>query len=1302
MRNTLSLFALLAGVLCLPGLSAAQAADVADDAVFHVPDPSAGEKTQRGYELLLQGEADAANEIFKHQKKDPFALHALALQAVLENNSQQGLELLCQAATVGKNSPWAERYIEMAASLLYLSRDPQPFLKLVKLADDDKTRPLLRDLLRMQHGHWLMQRGLFSEAEQAFKPLDYITHWALIGPFDNRDGAGFQVASDVEKHCDLETPLPGRNREVHWTLPEFHPLDGRLDLNELFEPRTHVLAYAATYVHAQTSGWAVLRAGCGGALAVWVNGQPAGTVAEYNQFGRDKLCAPVYLHQGWNQILVKTAIIEDTDWSFNLRLTRPEGGAVPGLRHDCSAQAQKLYHAEKADRAPATPAPEHADLGLSRRLKKILQTQPENLFALALSGAGMHFSNAGNAEDNSAAKPLAKAVALAPRSIWLKLELALASTDGNEARQALSDAHKSQPRLAAPLGRLAGLAAQASRDIIAENHLREMQAAVGVENMELALLTWAGLLIDRDRDYKKAHRQENAWGLQAEISRLAQAFTKRHPYNARGWIIRVQHEESQTLRGEILLQALSFCGGNAHLSDMRVNDLLRQGREVEAAEFFLAGLPARPCSVWAAARAARLFRSAGMASKSVELLEAFRRSAPENPDLLIELGTLRHLAGDKTAAVALFKEALRLKPNSPQTKDYLARLDDGGRMDRQFFEPYEIALKDLSVPAPEAYPGDAVVNILNQEVVRVNTNGSSSRMFHVIGKVLRPAGAQELRQHQIYYDPERQVVDILKAAVITPDGRELSRAEVRDRSTSAMSGVSTLIYDQHHLKVVTFGSLEPGSIIDLQYTIRDTGDNIYGDYFSDTFHLGDDTPTIRSQYVLDRPKNLEMRTKTFNTDIVAVPLASKDPQREIIKWELGNTPGLVMERDMPPSVDKLAQLQVTTMKSWQEVGVWCHNLFKDQFVPNDDMRALVADLTKDCRTPTEKLRAIHDWAIRNIRYLGIEFGRNGYKPHKAGETFKALYGDCKDTATLLAALLPLAGIECRVVLIRTVTAGAVPPDSLPLPNIFNHCIAYVPDVEGKSYWIDGTTDFHRLGEVPYSDEGAQVLVVDEKGGGFVQIPRGSPASNLTEQVFTVDVRKDGSATILQRDAQHGQFAPWLRQRAETPGQYERDAQAYAARRFNGGKMLKTRFADARAQGPMWAETEYEAPALAEAGGERRALPGSLEPLSLAQRYAVEIQRVNDLENWFCWSRKTETTYKLDAALKTAALPEAAQLAEPFAKFSRKVRQDGNTIVINDEFELSQSRISAADYGKFKAFCHKVDALLDQKILLEGR
>lgn len=54
----------------------------------------------------------------------------------------------------------------------------------------------------------------------------------------------------------------------------------------------------------------------------------------------------------------------------------------------------------------------------------------------------------------------------------------------------------------------------------------------------------------------------------------------------------------------------------------------------------------------------------------------------------------------------------------------------------------------------------------------------------------------------------------------------------------------------------------------------------------------------------------------------------------------------------------------------------------------------------------------------NIRYVGIWLGNGGIVPHPAEDILQNRYGDCKDKATLLQALLAAKGIYSQQVLIN--------------------------------------------------------------------------------------------------------------------------------------------------------------------------------------------------------------------------------------------------------------------------------------------
>ena len=1258
-------------------------------------------ETLRGFEQFLAGDCDAASKSFTAATaKNPAEFHALyglGIQALSHAEYQQALELFCSAFFAGRASPWGELYLEEIRAVLPYCSDPKPFTVLSeKVKVDGGLRPRLKTLLSELQGDWLLQRGQFTAVAEKFQPLQYIANWALAGPFDNRDKAGFSVAYEPENGIDFEKSMPGRNRRINWFRPQLQALDGRINLSELFEPRIHVLAYAVSFVKAPEAGWGVLQAGCAGALAVWVNEKSAVGLDEYNDFASCKLSVPVYLEKGWNQILVKSALVEESEWGFSMRLTQPNGAPLSNLTFADSADALAGYSADKKSRTPHAVDTSHAggdsqsDLGLTALLIDYLKAEPNDSLALAAYGTLLNARNAGNKEDRIGSKQLSKAVDAAPKCPHWRLRLAALSGDNNEARQAAEAVLASQPELAAAYEMLTRLAAQSQLHVIAEDYARQAIKKFGAPHAGTC-----SLLLGEVLAHGTINRRAEAYG-------IMQPFMDSHPYCNESWLSLIDLENTQSGRRATIQKALSYCGADFHLRELWVAELCAIQKDAEAAEFRAAGLKAEPYSVGAVSAAAKQFRQAGETAQAEKLLDDARKWAPENTELLTAVALYRHHAGKDAEAVNLFREVLRIKPSSPQIKEYLSQLDNGAGTDVEFFHAYDVALKDIQVPSKESYPQDNVVNLLNQQVVRVNPNGSSSRMFHIVSKLLRAPGVNEISRHQIYYEPERQVVDILRAAVITPDGRELSRAEVQDRSTSAAMGVTTRIYDQHYLKQVFFKDLEPGCVVDLQYTIRDTGDNVYGDYFADTFYFSSEDPTVRSQYILDLPKSIHVQSRAFNSAAQSEHLETPDNAREVFKWDASNMPGVMHERGMPPVIDKMAQLQVTTMKTWQEVGQWYTNLSREEQAPSDEMRKDVAEMTRDCKTATDKLRVIHDWVIRKIRYLGIEFGRNGYKPHPASETYKALYGDCKDTATLLTSMLRAAGIDSHLVLIRTVTAGIVPSDSLAMPNLFNHCIAFAPQVDGKDYWIDGTTDFHRLGEVPYADQDAQVLVIDAKDSKFVQIPHGTAEENLVEQKFVAKVDKNGSGLLSMHEVRHGQWAPGYRELAETPGQYERYMKDYAAKRLNGAEVVKLSTAGPDEQGPMWMQSEFKLPALASQSGERKTMPATFDALFLSQRYAVEGKRKNDLQLFFPWSHKSEIVYEIERGLQVVALPEEAQLNESFGKYSRKLVQQEGTLTIKEEFELIKPHILVAEYEAFKNFCNKVDSLMEQKVLVERK
>jgi hypothetical protein len=97
------------------------------------------------------------------------------------------------------------------------------------------------------------------------------------------------------------------------------------------------------------------------------------------------------------------------------------------------------------------------------------------------------------------------------------------------------------------------------------------------------------------------------------------------------------------------------------------------------------------------------------------------------------------------------------------------------------------------------------------------------------------------------------------------------------------------------------------------------------------------------------------------------------------------------------------------------------------------------ELTAAAPDTFSKIRALAEFAQKEVRYVSIQIGIGGFQPHPAPSVLANRYGDCKDKATLLAALLKTVGIGSHFIVINT-DRGSVNLRSPVSLGSFNHVI----------------------------------------------------------------------------------------------------------------------------------------------------------------------------------------------------------------------------------------------------------------------
>jgi hypothetical protein len=209
------------------------------------------------------------------------------------------------------------------------------------------------------------------------------------------------------------------------------------------------------------------------------------------------------------------------------------------------------------------------------------------------------------------------------------------------------------------------------------------------------------------------------------------------------------------------------------------------------------------------------------------------------------------------------------------------------------------------------------------------------------------------------------------------------------------------------------------------------------------------------------------------------------------------------------------------------MGIWYNDLTRGRRDASAALKQKVTELTASRTTSLAKMRMLAEFLQHQIRYVAIELGIGGVQPHPAAEVFGHQYGDCKDKATLLSAMLHELGIESHYVVINT-ERGAVGPDTPAHIDAFNHAILAIQLPEGVSDPSLIATQKHpKLGTILFFDPTDRMtpfgglrgalqanygLLVTPDGGELVRLPLLSPAMNGIHRSAKLSLSGTGTLT----------------------------------------------------------------------------------------------------------------------------------------------------------------------------------------------
>ena len=368
----------------------------------------------------------------------------------------------------------------------------------------------------------------------------------------------------------------------------------------------------------------------------------------------------------------------------------------------------------------------------------------------------------------------------------------------------------------------------------------------------------------------------------------------------------------------------------------------------------------------------------------------------------------------------------------------------------------------------------------------------------------------------------------------------------------------------------------------------------------------------------------------------------------------------VTEPQTPPTDELVDAARITCWQSWQPVVAWYTALTAGKDRLTAALRHVAATQTAGCTTVEEKLRALHN-AVRALPYIALEMGELSDMPHAADEVLQKNYGDCKDKATLLRALLKAVGIHSDYVLVRTTEHGHL-DQALYGPAEFDHVLLAVPGAHGDRF-LDATIADAPADRLPPGVEGADALIIRGQGK-VVTLPTSGAAENHTEVQVRALVKDDGSATGSATITFTGQSAVLQRGMLSTvpTDQYRQALESTLAARLGNEVAIDT--VDVahlhEPEQPLVISATFSSHAYLQQAGEQ--LCGAL-PVFMYQpdRFRSTVTRHYPFLQRLDSSLHQETTIILPTGFRVTNLPAPVHYAGPLGEYRDHADLDGATI-----------------------------------------
>jgi hypothetical protein len=622
-------------------------------------------------------------------------------------------------------------------------------------------------------------------------------------------------------------------------------------------------------------------------------------------------------------------------------------------------------------------------------------------------------------------------------------------------------------------------------------------------------------------------------------------------------------------------------------------------------------------------------------------------------------------------------------------------------------------MRQAAAASVPAYDKDVKAVVLHkEEAVTLESNGNLVTTERYAVRILSREGRREAVGIAFYLSNFGKIRE-MEGWLIAPGGstRNYGKKEIIDQ-ISDMDDV----YNEGRIKVIdASGDADAGYVFG--YTVTSEEKPLF---YQAKWSFQDNLPTLFSRFTLSVPQGWKASSITFNRDEVSPQVSG-----QTYSWELRNLPPIQIE-PMSPTFQNLApRIAVNyfnptaaagpTFADWTEVSRWTSAMYDPQVVVDDAVAGKARELTASAKNELEIIRAIGSY-VQNLQYISIDIGvgyGNGMRPRSSSLVISRGYGDCKDKANLMRAMLRSLKIDAYPVAIYSGDPTFVRKEWAS-PGQFNHAIIAIrvsdstsaPTIMehaklGRLLIFDATDQFTPVGDLPDSLQGSNALIIAGENGGLVQMPVTTADFNAWKRETEVTLAGDGSISGVIRERVTGQESRYARSffRSVSANDFNKTIEGWLSRGAGASRLIKLSPRDRQADASFDMDVEFSA-----------ARYGQLMQDKLLVFKPVIVNRTNSIY----LTEKTRThpvmldsnsfTETVVVTLPTGfvvdEMPTPVSFHKPFGKYSTTYEVKDGKLFFTRTMTISRTTVPVEKYSDVREFFTKIlDAEQSPVVLL---